>query len=39
MTIGLLTAEELPFYFEHKTELNKRIIQMLCLRLVDQLSS
>ena len=39
MTIGLLTAEELPFYFEHKTELNKRIIQMLCQRLIDQLSS
>jgi len=37
LTIGLLTAEELPFYFEHKTELNKRIIQMLCQRLTDQL--
>lgn len=37
LTIGLLTAEELPFYFEHKTELNKRIIQMLCQRLIDQL--
>ena len=37
LTIGLLTAEELPFYFQHKTELNKRIIQMLCQRLIDQL--
>ena len=37
MTIGLLTTEELPFYFEHKTELNKRIINMLCQRLADQL--
>ncbi|MBM3938019.1 MAG: glyoxalase [Sphingomonadales bacterium] len=37
LTIGLLTTEELPFYFEHKTELNKRIIQMLCQRLIDQL--
>lgn len=37
-TLGLLTVEELPFYFEHKTELNKRIFQMLTQRLVDQLT-
>lgn len=38
ITVGLLTNEELSFYFQHKTELNKRIIQMLCQRLVDQLT-
>ena len=38
ITVGLLTNEELPYYFQHKTELNKRIIQMLCQRLVDQLT-
>ena len=38
ITVGMLTNEELPYYFQHKTELNKRIIQMLCQRLVDQLT-
>jgi hypothetical protein len=38
ITVGLLTNEELLYYFQHKTELNKRIIQMLCQRLVDQLT-
>jgi hypothetical protein len=38
ITVGLLTNEELPYYFQHKTELNKRIFQMLTQRLVDQLT-
>ncbi len=39
IAVGMLTNEELPYYLQHKTELNKRIIQMLCQRLVDQLTS
>lgn len=33
--IGLLTENELLFYFLHSTEINKRISQMICQRIAD----
>ena len=32
---GLMSSEELAFYFDHEKELNKRIIQMVVQRLTD----
>jgi len=37
VVLGLLTDEELMFYFNHKSDLNKRIVAMLCQRITDQL--
>lgn len=33
--VGLMSSEELAFYFDHEKELNKRIIQMVVQRLTD----
>lgn len=36
MVVGLFTEEELHFYLSHKTEISKRIIQMLSERISNQ---
>ena len=33
LVLALLTEEELPFYLDHKSDLNKRIVSMLCQRI------
>lgn len=37
ITVGLFTDEELDFYFEHKKEINKRIVEMMVKRICDQI--
>lgn len=37
VVVALITEEEFTFYFEHKNDLNKRIVAMLCQRLLDQI--
>jgi hypothetical protein len=34
LVLALITVEELTFYFDHKSDLNKRIVSMLCQRIV-----
>jgi hypothetical protein len=34
LVLALITLEELTFYFDHKSDLNKRIVAMLCQRIV-----
>ena len=36
--IGLLTEEELIFYFTNQSDLNKRIYQMICQRMYDNIT-
>jgi hypothetical protein len=36
--IGLLTEEELVFYFTNQSDLNKRIYQMICQRIYDNIT-
>lgn len=36
--IGLLTEEELEFYFTNQSDLNKRIYQMICQRIYDNIT-
>jgi len=36
IAVGLFTNEELDFYFEHKKEINKRIVEMMVKRISDQ---
>lgn len=36
--IGLLIEEELVFYFTYKSDLNKRIYQMICQRIYDNIT-
>jgi hypothetical protein len=36
--IGLLTEEELVFYFTNQSDLNKRIYQMICQRIFDNIT-
>jgi hypothetical protein len=35
--LALLTEDEMSFYLNHKSELSKRIVAMLCQRLLDQI--
>lgn len=38
MVLGLLSEEELEIYFQDKSEIGKRIIDMLCQRITEELS-
>jgi hypothetical protein len=37
LVLALLTEDEMSFYLTHKSELSKRIVAMLCQRLLDQI--
>jgi hypothetical protein len=37
LVLALLTEDEMSFYLNHKSELSKRIVAMLCQRLLDQI--